>query len=272
MSAVAFSPLEAVRFSWNTLKGNFLFFLLLAAAISAAIYLPAVVKSPSAQLSHRLIAIAFPLGLDGAKLFAIGFALLAASAVEIVLLKVALGFYDHMGMGRSDLLRGLAALPSYLISSAVFLLIVALGLIFLILPGVYLFLKYQFYGYFIADGRAGPFGALKHSARITDGQKRRLLAFWSVLWTAILALSAILAASIYIAAVFAVESVPAAFIPMFYRGLNQALLISVLVIFIPMTKLGTAYIYRTLERQERATFVRSGSGRRGLSKKRFGKL
>jgi uncharacterized membrane protein len=271
MSARGFYPLEAVRFSWNTLKGNFIFFLLIAAAVSSVIYFPEAARALLAQITAR--GILLPLGLKGMQFLAIGAAVVIASAVEIALLRIALSFYDHMGLESSDLLRALAAMPSYLISSALFLLMVSLGLAFFVLPGIYLFLKYQFYGYFIADRRQGPFSALKQSARITDGLKRRLMAFWFISYTIVLAITSLLAILIFLSAGYAIKFVPEAFVPLFYRGLYQAMLISALFILIPMTKLGTAYIYRTLERQDRAEFIRSGCGRKSISsERRFGKI
>jgi len=279
MCSRSLSPLEAIRFSWNTLKGNFLFFLFISAIISAATYLPEAAIALQPRLAAR--GIMLPLGSGDLPIsifitlpiFITGIALIAVSSVELVLMKIALSFYDNQGLEFSDITRALTAIPSYLIASALFLLIVAFGLVFLILPGVYLFLKYQFYGYFIADRRMGPFNALKQSARITDGLKRRLLAFWLVLYLMIFAIASLLAVSISVSAGYAVKFVQEAFMHLFYIGLDLILLISALVIFIPLTKLGTAYIYRTLERQQRAAFTRSGFGRTsGPSGRSFGKL
>ncbi len=63
---------------------------------------------------------------------------------------------------------------------------VAVGLMLLIVPGIYLGLKYQFYGYAIADKGIGPIDALKESDRMTEGAKQNLLIFWLTLYCGII--------------------------------------------------------------------------------------
>jgi len=43
---------------------------------------------------------------------------------------------------------------------------------------VYLFLKYQFYGYVIVERVSGPLEALKESSRLTEGMLKNLFIFW----------------------------------------------------------------------------------------------
>jgi len=56
-------------------------------------------------------------------------------------------------------------------------LIIVVGLIFFIIPGIYLALRYQFTINFIVDKDMGIFEAMGESARITSGQKWQLLLF-----------------------------------------------------------------------------------------------
>ena len=46
------------------------------------------------------------------------------------------------------------------------------------MAAVYLFLKYQFYGYLIVDRGLGPIEALQQSGRLTEGVLKNLLIFW----------------------------------------------------------------------------------------------
>ena len=66
---------------------------------------------------------------------------------------------------------------NYAAGSILFMLMITLGFILLIIPGIICFLKFQFFAYFIIDKNAGPFEAFKMSSRITKGIKMRLLAF-----------------------------------------------------------------------------------------------
>ena len=69
----------------------------------------------------------------------------------------------------------------YLGAAILYGIIVVLGLIALIVPGIYFALKYQFYAYLIVDKNLDVFGALKKSAEMTQGVKWKLFGFLLVL-------------------------------------------------------------------------------------------
>jgi hypothetical protein len=56
------------------------------------------------------------------------------------------------------------------------------GILCFIVPGIFLHLKFQFYGYFIVEYNMGPIQALKASAKITEGSKMDLLMFAAIQW------------------------------------------------------------------------------------------
>lgn len=65
------------------------------------------------------------------------------------------------------------ALPrffSLFIASLAYVVVIVIGLILLIVPGIYFSIKYMFYSYFIVDQKMGPFAALKASADLTRGK------------------------------------------------------------------------------------------------------
>ncbi len=66
---------------------------------------------------------------------------------------------------------------SYVGASILYGLMVLIGCLFFIIPGVYLAVKYGFYGYLIADKRLGAFDALKMSGQLTDGVKWLIVGF-----------------------------------------------------------------------------------------------
>jgi uncharacterized membrane protein len=66
---------------------------------------------------------------------------------------------------------------SYLVASVLYGVMVVIGLIFFIIPGLYLLVKYQFFRFLIIDKGIGPIEALKESGRITDGHLWQLFVF-----------------------------------------------------------------------------------------------
>lgn len=66
---------------------------------------------------------------------------------------------------------------SYLGASILFTLAMGIGFLLLIIPGIYIAVKYQFYGELIVDKKMGALEALKKSGEITDGVKWQLFGF-----------------------------------------------------------------------------------------------
>lgn len=66
---------------------------------------------------------------------------------------------------------------NYLIASMFFALLVSLGFVLLIVPGITALIALQFYGPLIVEENLGPVSALKKSYRITRGNFAHLLGF-----------------------------------------------------------------------------------------------
>lgn len=66
---------------------------------------------------------------------------------------------------------------SYVGASILYGLMVLIGCLFFLIPGIYLAVKYGFYGYLIADKKLGAFGALKMSGQLTEGVKWLIVGF-----------------------------------------------------------------------------------------------
>jgi uncharacterized membrane protein len=60
---------------------------------------------------------------------------------------------------------------NYLLGSLLYGIVVVLGLILLVIPGIYLMLKYMFTPYILVTKKVGPMKAMEMSAKMTDGQK-----------------------------------------------------------------------------------------------------
>ncbi len=65
----------------------------------------------------------------------------------------------------------------YLFASIIYSIIVLLGLILFIIPGIIWSIKYQFFGYFIVEEDINPIESLRASAKITEGLKFYLFIF-----------------------------------------------------------------------------------------------
>jgi len=149
MSENVFEPMNPIYFGWNTLKGNFGFFVILMIIVGVLYNLPGLI-------SMAVFSVTLPDTASGS--FSSGTtALLTISAVivaiisliiyvllEVGLLKIALSFRDGKVPEVEDLFRGYPHFLNYLAASILYGLMVAFGLILLIIPGIYLALKYQF--------------------------------------------------------------------------------------------------------------------------------
>ena len=191
--------------------------------------------------------------------------------LELGLLRIALNFRDNGKAQLSDLFSEYPKLIKYLLASALFglMLIIPFWFIIFAMPImeareygaagtvisiilslivlvaiVYLFLKYQFYGYIIVDRGSGPLEALKESGRLTEGILKNLFIFWLEIGLGIaIALATV---SIFIElplyAILGIISEDLA--PLAGDIVSSAIQ---LFIMVPITRLAMADIYRRLE-------------------------
>ncbi len=80
-----------------------------------------------------------------------------------------------------DLFTAFNYLPSYVIASVLYILIVDVGLLLLIIPGIIWAIKYLFFSFLIVDENLSPIEALKRSGEITKGAKWRIFVLLLVL-------------------------------------------------------------------------------------------
>lgn len=88
--------------------------------------------------------------------------------LEIGFIKIILKLVD----GQKAEINELWAYPQYLLrmigASIVYGIIVGVGLILLVVPGIYLAIRLQFYSYYIVDKNAGAMDSLRMSWKATD--------------------------------------------------------------------------------------------------------
>ena len=105
------------------------------------------------------------------------FSYVLSMIVMMGLIKIFLGFCDGEKGEFSDLFSCYPLFFKYMVGSIIYGVIVSLGLILLIIPGIVWAIKFQFFDYLIIDRGLGPIDALEKSSEITRGVKLDLLTF-----------------------------------------------------------------------------------------------
>jgi uncharacterized membrane protein len=244
MSNNIFEPINPIRFGWNTLKSNRQFFVVLMVIVTALYYIPALIQimflskaiSPPEAFSLEMIAI-----------FSVIIYVIIYQVVELGLLSITLDFRDGKSPEIEDLFSNYRLFLKYFAASIIYGLMVAIGFILLIVPGIYLALKYTFYGYLIVDKGLGPIEALKESGRMTEGAKKDLFVFWLTLGCSILIIMIFLGLFIAIPVGVITAAISKDLVPIFAIVANLISMIINLLIIVPITKLSMADIYRILQ-------------------------
>jgi uncharacterized membrane protein len=94
---------------------------------------------------------------------------------------MSLRFVDDERGELVDLFAKIPLIIPYLIASIVVAVIVMVGFILLIIPGIYLALRLQFFGWAIVDKDLGPFAAIQESWEMTQGSAWNLFLLWWLL-------------------------------------------------------------------------------------------
>lgn len=165
MADQRFSIKEAIGSGWNTVKANLGFFI---GFLIVAILLQYIPTFLAGQLQKSSAALAFLVRIVS---------WIVQMVVSMGFLKMALKFHDGAQGEWSDLYSSYPLILNYVAGSILYGLIVFVGTLLLIVPGIIWAIKYQFFGYLIVDQNLGPIEAIKKSGEITKGSKWHLLLF-----------------------------------------------------------------------------------------------
>lgn len=165
-----FSLGSAIRFGWDRTRENLGFFIGFLILGLILIALPGVLADVAEERAPAVTVILFRI-----------VAVVLESTVTMGFIKVALMVHDGVKPEISNLLDCLPLFFRYFFASVLYGLIVVLGILLLVIPGVIWGIKYMFYGYFIVDEGRGPWDAIKASGAITRGAKLDLFLLWLVL-------------------------------------------------------------------------------------------
>ncbi|MEK7558821.1 MAG: hypothetical protein AAB521_00780 [Patescibacteria group bacterium] len=199
-SAKSFSISEALRYGFNFFKANLVTFIKLGGVLL-------VINILSNMVTEALKGSALSL-IWGLISFAISL------LVQIGSIKIVLDLYDKKQLNFSHLYSHSSLFLRYLGASILYVIAVGIGFILLIIPGIYLAIKWQFYSFLIVDKNMGIMESFKKSSAMTEGVKWKLFLF-------ALALAVI-------------------------NILGALVLVVGLIVTIPTTVMATIYIYRKL--------------------------
>lgn len=164
-----FSVGECFRFGWETFKkrpGFFIGVMLILSIISGIV--SRVFPAPNAQTPSSilgLVLVTFILGLLIEALVKMGsINLLLKAHEDPASAKVSDLWYPQWG-----------TFLNYIGAGILSGVLIVIGFILLIVPGIYLALRFMFVPYLVIDKKLSPVDALKESSRITLGHKWQLL-------------------------------------------------------------------------------------------------
>jgi len=204
MDEKRFSNKEAIKFGWKVATENILLVATILTAGGVSFFFEILMRM--FRKSERILFYAIYL-----------VSALIQGAFTMGQIKIALGFADNKQSRYKDLFSCFHLLLKYIIASTLYTLIVVLGFILFIIPGIIWGIKYQFYIHFMVDKEVGPIEALKLSSRATYGAKSELLVFGFVL--SLINIAGVLCCGIG------------------------------LLVTLPLTLVAWTYVYRILERQ-----------------------
>lgn len=277
MAYDVFVPMDAIRFAWDALKKNIWFFIVLMIIVAIFYNLPSFVMMalfqhyPQIDMEsmQSVLMMVGPLAILSIIMYLL---------IELGLIRISLYIRDNKTPEIKDLFNDPKLLIDYFIASLIFGLMIASGMIIMSLGGfllrqndssfgfiivlaliffvigIYLFLKYQFYGYLIVDKGLGPIEALKQSSKLTDGALKNILVFWLELSCGIAVILIILGILIAIPIGILTALISKDLFLYFQAAMDFVSSAINIIIVVPLTKLSIAYVYRVLvEREAKAT-------------------
>lgn len=159
---------DAIRFGWNGMKTHFFFLVLVLFTSFLVRILTGIAEKTFVHYgqSQNATEAGFVLRIV---------LLLVTMVITLGWMNIGLKIVDGKPTKITDLFPIDQRIFNYIIGSIVYFVIVIVGYLLLIVPGIILGIKYSLYGYFILEG-AGPIEALKLSGQATQGAKADLFA------------------------------------------------------------------------------------------------
>ncbi|MBP6925579.1 MAG: DUF975 family protein [Candidatus Pacebacteria bacterium] len=158
-----FSIKQAFKFGWTAFKAQWTFYI--------AIIFVALVASWVGGVIGNLLGESFI-----PQAFATVIAMIIQLFISVGFITIFIRTVREKSVGWNDFLRNKDRLLSFFAVSIIYQILVLIGLILLIIPGIYLAIRYQYATYIIIDDKHISIGkAFKRSAEITKGIKWRII-------------------------------------------------------------------------------------------------
>ncbi len=159
-----FSKEQAIKFGWQRTKDNIGFFIVYLIILFAIEFFFSFFIEIFDEAGFFSLSVIFNLG---------SFVVSIVSSIFAV--KIGLRLYDNEKIGSYDFLAfNISTFFKFLLAYILYTIMILIGLILLIVPGVYLAVKYQFFQFLIIEKNMDVIEAFKESGRITEGSKWNL--------------------------------------------------------------------------------------------------
>ena len=159
-----FSILDALSFGWNKLLERFGFWILVMVAYLLITHTSEYVVYSATDTPFIVLASIFDW--------------LISTIFTLGLLKMTLEAYEDEHYGADEFLKIFKYLLHYIVATFIYIVIVVIGLMLLVVPGVVFGIKLFFYNYFIIDKNMGLIECLEASFKLTKGNFLKLLLFF----------------------------------------------------------------------------------------------
>ncbi len=243
MNTPVFSTREALRFGWDVARRNTGFFAVVLVASGVLDGIPGALQGATEE-ALPLVSFAFAL-----------LTLFVSTVTSIGQTKIALRFADGEQPTHADLYAHHRLFFKFLFTTFAYVLVVALGLFLLIVPGIIWFVRYGASLYLVVDKGMGTREAMRTSSEITQGVR------WQMFRFAVASLVVVVGAfGLVLVSVGVLVSLGAANIAVLGRPLAVLLLlVGVVIVVVGLLRIAatvlvaSAYVYRRLMPAERAT-------------------
>lgn len=162
-SSKTFSISEAIKYGFSFFKKNIVTFIKLGAVLLIINIFTNIITS-----SFRDTPLNILWGL---------ISLVISILIQLGILKILLDLYDRKPLDLKNLYNQHPLALKFFAASVLYGLMVIVGLIFLVIPGIYIAITYQFYSFLIVDKRVGIIESLKKSSAIAKSAKMNLFLF-----------------------------------------------------------------------------------------------
>ncbi len=162
---------DAMAQGWDLTQHNFWRMLGLVALAGFLAFIPDIAGF-GIGLNNKFVAFVFVLTFAG---------FFIKTIMTLGLINVQLRIYDGLEVNSDHLWAPAGKFWAFLAATVVFVILVVMGTLFFVIPGIIVALLFAFYPYFLVEHRCGPIQALKASAAITSGAMWELFLLFLVL-------------------------------------------------------------------------------------------